>query len=39
VKSNVIVEADVAVTKPGAQADKRAINVVKLMLDKIPDVG
>jgi hypothetical protein len=33
------VEADVAVTKPGARVDKRAINVVKLMLDKIPDVG
>jgi hypothetical protein len=39
VKSNVIVEADVAVTKPGARADNRAINAVKLMLDKIADVG
>ncbi len=39
VKSNVIVEADVAVTKPRARAQERAIAVVKLMLDKIPDVG
>lgn len=39
VKSNIIVEADVAVTKPGAQAGKRAIDIVELMLDKIPDVG
>jgi hypothetical protein len=39
VKSNVIVEADVAVTKPQARAQERAIDVVKLMLDKIPDVG
>jgi hypothetical protein len=39
VKSNVIVEADVAVTKPRAAAEERAIKVVKLMLDKIADVG
>jgi hypothetical protein len=39
VKSNVIVEVDVAVTKPGSQAESRAINVVELMLAKIPDVG
>ena len=39
VKSNVIVEADVAVTKPRAQAGERAIDIVKLMLDKIADDG
>jgi hypothetical protein len=33
------VEVDVAVTKPGSQAERRAINVVELMLAKIPDVG
>jgi hypothetical protein len=39
VKSNVIVEADVAVTKPRVQAGERAIDIVKLMLDKIGDDG
>jgi hypothetical protein len=39
VKANVIVEADVAITKPRAQAEERAVDVVKLMLDKIADVG
>lgn len=39
VKANVIVEADVAITKPRAQAEERAIDVVKLMLDKVADVG
>lgn len=39
VKSNVIVEADIAVTKPRAQSGERAIDVVKLMLDKIADAG
>jgi hypothetical protein len=39
VKSDVIVEADIAVTEPGAQAKQRAIDVVKLMLDKVADVG
>jgi hypothetical protein len=39
VKANVMVEADVSITKPGAQAEERAIDVVKLVLDKVADIG
>jgi hypothetical protein len=34
-----MVEADVSITKPGAQAEERAIDVVKLVLDKVADIG